>query len=77
MIWNTWKQIVGHKNFDSNLEEFKNLLSNSFKEINSNVWGKTVRHVVREVEAKYYEKFNITSHANNSEHNYSFNCTFN
>ncbi len=77
MIWNTWKQIVGHKNFKNNLEEYRNLLSNSFNEITSSTVENTIRKVVRDVESKYFQQFNISSLPNDCKHNYFFNCSHN
>jgi transposase len=77
-IWNTWKQIVGHKNFNfKKLEEFKQYLSDSLKEITPSTWGATVRQVVREIESTYYQKFNIFHIPNESEHNCSINFVCN
>ncbi len=77
MIWNTWKQIVGHKNFNNNLEEYRNLLANSFNEITSSTVENTIRKVVRDVESKYFQQFNISSLPIDCEHNYFFNCSHN
>jgi transposase len=45
-IWNTWKKLVQRLNYNNNLEQFKNLLYDCFEQINSTIWGNTVRNVV-------------------------------
>ena len=76
-IWNTWKQLVYRLNFNNYLEQFRLLLSNCFKKINSTIWGNTVRNVVKVFESDYLVKFNILMSENNCEHNFFLNLSHN
>ena len=70
-IWNSYKFDIKLNNFNTSEEKFVGLLFDKFQKITASQCAATVRHVVKEVEAEYWKRFNISEIGLINDHNYS------
>ena len=72
LIWSQVKTKIKSNNYQKlSNDQFIHLSQTKFDEITPDDWKASIRHVTREFEAKYWQKYNISQLSTLMHHNYT------